>query len=180
MKLALLLILIFCLTEVFAVCNEGQIDINTASLSELDELYGIGPAKAQAIIDARPYESIDDLINANGIGEVTLQNIKEEGLACVSDEKESTPTTETQTKDDETKSEEEPKTENKIINFDLKEEESPVQGEVVNLNPKTIKSENALLDNKKDYGKYFLIAFGVILVGLFFIKPRKRKNEWRK
>ena len=72
--------------NVSASCSEGQIDINTASAEELDELYGIGPVKAEAIIHARTFDFIDDLINVNGIGEVTLNKIKEEGLACVEDE----------------------------------------------------------------------------------------------
>ena len=78
--------LIFLLPNISAICNESQININTASLEELDALTGIGPVKAQAIIDTRPFNSVDDLINVNGIGEVTLNNIKLQGLACVSDE----------------------------------------------------------------------------------------------
>src|SRR3989344_5077287 len=79
-------ILFLFLPNISAVCNESQININTASLEELDALSGIGPVKAQAIIDTRPFSSIDDLINVNGIGEVTLNNIKLQGLACVSGE----------------------------------------------------------------------------------------------
>src|SRR3989344_2130943 len=78
--------LIFLLPNISAICNESQININTASLEELDALSGIGPVKAQAIIDTRPFNSVDDLINVNGIGEVTLNNIKLQGLACVSNE----------------------------------------------------------------------------------------------
>ncbi len=78
--------MIFLLPNISAICNESQININTASLEELDALSGIGPVKAQAIIDTRPFNSVDDLINVNGIGEVTLNNIKLQGLACVSDE----------------------------------------------------------------------------------------------
>ena len=55
-------------------------------MEELDALSGIGLVKAQAIIDTRPFSSIDDLINVNGIGEVTLNNIKLQGLACIDGE----------------------------------------------------------------------------------------------
>ena len=80
------ILLIFLLPNISAACNESQININTASLEELDALSGIGPVKAQAIIDTRPFSSIDDLINVNGIGEVTLNNIKLQGLACIDGE----------------------------------------------------------------------------------------------
>jgi competence ComEA-like helix-hairpin-helix protein len=66
--------------SIFAV---EKIDINTASLSQLDELTGIGPTYAQAIIDARPFSSVDDLDRVKGIGPTTLQKIKDQGLACV-------------------------------------------------------------------------------------------------
>ena len=79
-------ILFLVLPNISAMCNESQININTASLEELDILSGIGPVKAQAIIDTRPFNSINDLINVNGIGEVTLNNIKLQGLACVNEE----------------------------------------------------------------------------------------------
>jgi competence ComEA-like helix-hairpin-helix protein len=87
--LLFLFILFFLASNLSGLCNTGQIDINTASLEELDELYGIGPAKAQAIIDTRPFDSVDDLIDVYGIGDVTLDKIIDQGLACVSDEPES-------------------------------------------------------------------------------------------
>ncbi|MFA6190480.1 MAG: lamin tail domain-containing protein [Candidatus Staskawiczbacteria bacterium] len=80
--LLLFFILFFCLqvADILAI----SIDINNASLSQLDELAGIGPVKAQAIIDARPFSSVDDLNRVKGIGDSTLQKIKDQGFACVS------------------------------------------------------------------------------------------------
>lgn len=82
-------IIIFLFSFVNSACEDGQVDINSASIDELDSLTGIGEAKAQAIIDTRPFESIDDLIKVKGIGEATLNKIKAQGLACVSAEKQS-------------------------------------------------------------------------------------------
>lgn len=79
-KIFVLLALLFFALPVLAA---EHIDINTATLEQLDELTGIGPKYAQAIIDNRPYTSVDDLIKVKGIGEKTLQKIKDQGLACV-------------------------------------------------------------------------------------------------
>jgi len=85
-KIGIVLVLVFCLINVSALCNEGQIDINNAGAEELDKLVGIGVVKSQAIVDARPFNSVNDLIDVYGIGEITLKNIKEQGLACVENE----------------------------------------------------------------------------------------------
>ncbi|HQF36937.1 MAG TPA: helix-hairpin-helix domain-containing protein [Candidatus Dojkabacteria bacterium] len=57
--------------------NGGLVNINTASLSELDSLPSIGPVTAQAIIDGRPYKKIEELLEITGIGESTFDKIKE-------------------------------------------------------------------------------------------------------
>lgn len=68
------------------VAKEGSnrcIDVNRASTAELGELSGIGDALAAAIIEERPYETLDDLARVSGIGEGKVAGLKEQGLACI-------------------------------------------------------------------------------------------------
>lgn len=53
-----------------------RVDINRATLAELQRLPRIGPAIAQRVIDHRPYEAIDDLARVPGIGPATLDQIR--------------------------------------------------------------------------------------------------------
>lgn len=73
-------VLLFFPIFIFAA---DRVEINTATLEQLDEITGIGPAYAQRIIDGRPYSSLDNLLKVKGIGEKTLQKIKDQGLAYV-------------------------------------------------------------------------------------------------
>ncbi len=78
-----ILLLSFLILFSVSVLAEDKVEINTASLAQLDKITGIGPALAQRIIDARPFSSVDDLLKVKGIGEKNLQKIKDQGLACV-------------------------------------------------------------------------------------------------
>jgi competence protein ComEA len=59
----------------------GAVDINTADAKTLQTLDGVGPAKAQAIVEYRqangPFKTADDLGKVQGIGSKTLEANRE-------------------------------------------------------------------------------------------------------
>ncbi|HYD10747.1 MAG TPA: helix-hairpin-helix domain-containing protein [Acidimicrobiales bacterium] len=59
----------------------GPLDLNTATVEQLEALPGIGPATAEAIVSARDerggFRSIDDLLDVRGIGPAKLDAIRE-------------------------------------------------------------------------------------------------------
>ena len=64
--------------EVAGESVKGKININSASVSELDSLWGIGEARAKAIIENRPYASVDDLLDKKVIPANVFEAIKDE------------------------------------------------------------------------------------------------------
>ncbi len=75
--LTLILVLLASINLAFAAVN-----LNTASVDELDAVKGIGPSKAKAIVDYRtkngPFKSVDDLKGVKGFGEKSVAKLRSE------------------------------------------------------------------------------------------------------
>ena len=58
----------------------AMVNINTATVDQLTEIKGLGPKKAQAIVDYRKdngaFKSVDDLKKVSGISEKLFDSIK--------------------------------------------------------------------------------------------------------
>ena len=56
------------------------VNLNTATAEELDDLPGVGPAIAQAIVDHRtthgPFATVEELLEVRGIGQAKLEEIR--------------------------------------------------------------------------------------------------------
>jgi competence protein ComEA len=57
--------------------SSGLVNINSASLKELDKLPGIGPVYAQKIIDQRPYSNINELSSKKVVPKSTYEKMKD-------------------------------------------------------------------------------------------------------
>jgi competence protein ComEA len=59
-----------------------KVNINRASITELDTLPGVGPAIAQRIVDYRTeygdFSTIEDITNVKGIGPATFEKLKDQ------------------------------------------------------------------------------------------------------
>ena len=59
----------------------GAVDLNTATLEQLDGLPGVGPVLAQRILDWRAehgrFASVDQLAEVPGIGEAKLEQLRD-------------------------------------------------------------------------------------------------------
>ena len=68
-------------SESYSQTAEDKVNINKADSSKLQTVPGIGPATAQKIIEYREkngrFSSVDELKNVSGIGDKTLENMRE-------------------------------------------------------------------------------------------------------
>ena len=59
----------------------GPVNINTATAEQLEELPGVGPAIAAAILDERErrgrFTTVDDLLDVRGIGDARLEQLRD-------------------------------------------------------------------------------------------------------
>jgi competence protein ComEC len=65
-------------------CEQGQVDINSAGVDDLQRIVEIGPDRAQQILQLRPFPSVSAMDRISGIGPARLERIVAQGVACVS------------------------------------------------------------------------------------------------
>jgi competence protein ComEA len=67
-------------TAAGAASPSAPVDLNSATVEQLDALPGIGPVTAQKIVDYRtehgPFTSVDDLDAIPGIGPARIENLR--------------------------------------------------------------------------------------------------------
>ncbi len=55
----------------------GLININSASLAQLDTLWGVGASRAQTIVDGRPYGAVADLVTKKILPQNVYDRVKD-------------------------------------------------------------------------------------------------------
>jgi competence protein ComEA len=58
--------------------EEGRLNVNAASLEDLEGLTGIGPSYASKIVEGRPYENFAELVEKSEVPTSTLEKIEEQ------------------------------------------------------------------------------------------------------
>jgi competence protein ComEA len=81
MKKALLVVLAAVSLSLGSISVFAATDLNTASVAELQKVNGIGPKKAEAIVEYRkktPFKSVEELDKVPGFGKATVEKVKGE------------------------------------------------------------------------------------------------------
>ena len=137
----------------------------------------------QRIIDARPFSTVEELEpKVSGIGPITLQNIKDQGLACVADE--NAQTTEVE-EGEEIVEDKKVQTTGYVVENYVQTPKN-VTFDSISLGAKDIKNpetseveENQKIDKNK-FVMYGFVGFSLLIGLLLIIKKRKYvENEFR-
>ncbi len=79
--IALVLAPAAALAQTGAVSTGEKINLNTATVEQLQVLPGVGPATAKSIVEYRnkvgKFNKIEEILNVKGIGEKKFQRIKD-------------------------------------------------------------------------------------------------------
>ncbi len=79
--IALILAPAAALAQAGAVPTGDKINLNTATVEQLQALPGVGPATAKSIVEYRnkvgKFNKIEEVLNVKGIGEKKFQRIKD-------------------------------------------------------------------------------------------------------
>ena len=62
-----------------AIGNANGVDLNSASRDELERVGGLGPDRAERIIQQRPIRSWDDLKKIEGFSDKLVQDLRQAG-----------------------------------------------------------------------------------------------------
>ncbi|HRE12878.1 MAG TPA: helix-hairpin-helix domain-containing protein, partial [Usitatibacteraceae bacterium] len=144
------LVALFAALVAYAGMAFAAVNINSATKEQLESLDGIGPVKAQAIVDYRkkngPFKTLEDVKKVDGVGDATFDKIKKDialsgtttvpAAAAKADDKKPEPKKADAKKDEPKAKKEEPK------KADAKKEE-----------PKAKKEEPKKADAKKEEKK---------------------------
>lgn len=74
--LALILALVIAATAAAQPKTAAPVNVNTATIEQLETVKGIGPKLAAAIVAARPFKSLDDLKRVKGIKDKRLTALR--------------------------------------------------------------------------------------------------------